>query len=243
MRARQTSWALTESSEAFLRLAVWQIAIRECSIDPVVIAHHLILTGYGHWLPNDPRGSLSPEIKAGKLFPLGDVHLGRKMPQPLRENVRQFARRAAPKLEHEVLWFDVANRQAIAGTFSDVFDSEGYTCFACAILSNHAHLVIRKHRDRAEMMIRKLKDKSAERLRVDLQMPMHPIWSGNPFKRFIFTPEQLRETIKYVKANPMKSGLSAQNFDFVKPYRGEWAAKRQAGVKQPAGSRGRSVSL
>ncbi|HUN81972.1 MAG TPA: transposase [Phycisphaerae bacterium] len=242
MRARQTSWALTESSEAILRLAVWQIAIRECSIDPVVIAHHLILTGYGHWLPNDPRGSLSPEIKAGKLFPLGDVHLGRKMPQPLRENVRRFSRRAAAKLEHRILWFDAARRQAIAEMFSEVINAEGYTCFACAIMSNHAHLVIRKHRDKAEMMIRKLKNQSAARLRVELQLPLHPIWSGNPFKRFIITPKQLRETISYVRANPMKSGLPVQKFEFVKPYRGEWAAKRQAGERRPANSTRHSIS-
>ncbi|OQB82433.1 MAG: hypothetical protein BWX88_03985 [Planctomycetes bacterium ADurb.Bin126] len=25
----------------------------------MVIGHHLMFTGYGHWLPNDPRGSLS----------------------------------------------------------------------------------------------------------------------------------------------------------------------------------------
>ena len=24
---------------------------------PIVIAHHLIWTAYGWWLPNDPRGS------------------------------------------------------------------------------------------------------------------------------------------------------------------------------------------
>lgn len=24
-----------------------------------IIAHHLVLTGYGQWLSNDPRGSMS----------------------------------------------------------------------------------------------------------------------------------------------------------------------------------------
>ncbi|MCE5325581.1 MAG: hypothetical protein ABFD92_17650 [Planctomycetaceae bacterium] len=28
----------------------------------MIIAHHIILTGYGHWLPNDPRGSLSRSV-------------------------------------------------------------------------------------------------------------------------------------------------------------------------------------
>lgn len=28
-----------------------------------IIAHHLILHGYGHWFPNDPRGSGSDEVR------------------------------------------------------------------------------------------------------------------------------------------------------------------------------------
>ena len=31
---------------------------------PIVIAHHLIWTAYGWWLPNDPRGSNSQVIRS-----------------------------------------------------------------------------------------------------------------------------------------------------------------------------------
>ncbi|MCG8409457.1 MAG: hypothetical protein MI923_29995 [Phycisphaerales bacterium] len=130
----------------------------------MVIAHHLILTGYGHWLPNDPRGSLSREIRAGKLFALGDIHYGRKTQQPSREGLRAFQKKAQRQLEHPVLWFDAAKRQAIADAFDRVVQSHRYTCFACAILSNHAHLVIRKHRDKAETMITELRHESTARL-------------------------------------------------------------------------------
>ena len=43
-----------------------------------VIAHHLIWTLYGHWLPNDPRGSGSRELLDEKFAPLGEIHHGRK---------------------------------------------------------------------------------------------------------------------------------------------------------------------
>ncbi|HEX9660013.1 MAG TPA: hypothetical protein VGA18_06905, partial [Rhodothermales bacterium] len=45
---------------------------------PSIIAHHLIWTLYGHWLPNDLRGSGSDVVRDPKLQPLGDVHQGRK---------------------------------------------------------------------------------------------------------------------------------------------------------------------
>ena len=78
----------------------------------MVIAYHIILTGYGHWLPNDPRGSMSKEIAAGKLFALGSIHYGRKAIQPSREDLRAFRSQARPLLEHDVLWFDAAKRQS-----------------------------------------------------------------------------------------------------------------------------------
>jgi hypothetical protein len=48
----------------------------------MILAHHIILTGYGHWLPNDPRGSLSKELRAEQLGDLGEIHYGRKPVQP-----------------------------------------------------------------------------------------------------------------------------------------------------------------
>jgi hypothetical protein len=38
---------------------------------PIVIAHHLIWTNYGWWLPNDPRGSLSRTIASDLIAELG----------------------------------------------------------------------------------------------------------------------------------------------------------------------------
>ena len=193
----------------------------------MVIAHHLILTGYGHWLPNDPRGSLSKDIRAGKLFPLGPIHCGRKAVQPSRAELRSFQAQARGLLEHEVLWFDAAKRQAIAEAFAQVMEARRYTCWACAILSNHAHLVIRKHRDRAETMHDELRKTSAIRLCRLADVPdQHPVWSNDKFKKFLSTAEAVERTVRYVQNNPVREGLSPPSCDFVRPYRGEWNGRR-----------------
>ncbi len=194
----------------------------------MVIAYHLILTGYGHWLPNDPRGSMSEEVAAGKLFPLGAPHYGRKRVQPQRDELRAFQRKARALLEHDPIWFDPAKRQAIAEAFGEVVRARRYTCYACAILSNHAHLVIRKHRDKAETMMRELEIASTTRLCRFADVPNdHPVWSGRPYKRFLDTPKAAARTIRYVEDNPGKSRLPRQTYDFVRPYRGEWRGKRK----------------
>src|SRR5436853_6967045 len=101
---------------------------------PLVIAHHLVWTAYGWWLPNDPRGSGSHIIRNDILADLGEVHHGRKALQPSRVEVREFYEQAADRLKHRLLTFDARERPAIGEAFGEVIDTERYTCYACAIM-------------------------------------------------------------------------------------------------------------
>ena len=56
----------------------------------MVAGYHLIWTAYGWWLPNDPRGSSSHEIRVERIADLGDLHFGRKEVQPKSEELRCF---------------------------------------------------------------------------------------------------------------------------------------------------------
>jgi hypothetical protein len=64
------------------------MANKPIHIRNVVKAAHLVLTGYGHWLPNDPRGSGSEEIRKLGLEMLGPIHFGSKRVQPPRGSRR-----------------------------------------------------------------------------------------------------------------------------------------------------------
>lgn len=188
---------------------------------PQIIAHHLIWTLYGHWFANDLRGSGSSELREDKFLPLGPIHQGRKPEQfqPSREELRVFQQQASPLLEHPKFWLDDAKRQLIANALEEVVESSNYTVYSCAILSNHMHIVIRKHRDDAITMWHKLADKSRLRLREDASVEdNHPVWSSRPYKVFLTTPEAVRACIKYVEQNPEKEGLPPQRYAFLKTY-------------------------
>ena len=186
-----------------------------------VIGHHLILHGYGLWLPNDPRGSGSDELRQEKFEDLGPVHFGRKPVQPPRTELRKFWKEARPRLDSPILCFDDAKRQAIGEAFAQVIENNRYTVWQCAILSNHAHLCIRRHRDDARSMWQRLADASRNRLRLFADVPDdHPVWSNRPYKVFLYTPEDVRQRVQYVAGNPVKEGLSPQEWPFVTPYDG-----------------------
>src|SRR5205807_3404629 len=125
---------------------------------PLVIAHHLIWTAYGWWLPNDPRGSGSQTIRSDILAELGELHFGRKAVQPAGKVVRGFYEKAAELLKHPLLTFDDSCRLLIADAFAEVITNDRYTCYACAIMPDHVHAVLRKHKDTAEAMVDHLKE-------------------------------------------------------------------------------------
>jgi len=149
------------------------------------------------------------------------VHHGRKPApqQPSRQELRTFYRQADPLLSYPKFWLDEAKRQAIGDALSEVVAKEGYTVWACAVLSNHAHLVIRRHRDDALTMWHKFADTTRLRLRDSPNTdPNHPVWSTRPYKVYLNTPEAIRSCVRYVEQNPEKEGLSTQVFDFVQLY-------------------------
>lgn len=185
----------------------------------VILGAHLVFHGYGHWLSNDPRGSGSEEIRKEELKDLGEVHLGRKKVQPPREELRKFYREAKPLLDHETIWFRERHREVIGSAFGRAAEELGYTLWACAVCSNHAHVVSRTHRDRSDWIWLNLANRVTKALRDEgLVPPNHPVWSDRPYKVFLYTLDDVIDRIGYVEENPEKEGLPRQHWSFVKPY-------------------------
>ena len=188
---------------------------------PIVIAHHLVWTAYGWWLPNDPRGSMSNLVNSDVIFELGDLHRGRKRLQPASCVIREFYEAASSKLKFPLLTFVPMDFVVIAQAFAKVVTQERYTCYACAIMPDHVHLLIRKHKHLAEEMISRFQDASRiELIGNRVRSDDHPVWGGCGWKVFLDTPNDIRRTIGYVEQNPVKMRLPKQSWDFVTKYDG-----------------------
>jgi REP element-mobilizing transposase RayT len=182
---------------------------------------HLIWMGYGHWLPNDPRGSRSHEVRSEPLQGLGESHVGRKKVQPPRAELRSFYRKAEPLLIHDTVWFDEAVRSAIGDAVGRVAKGRGYTLWALAVLRNHVHAVVRTHRDDSEIIMAQIAMGTQQALWERRMVPEnHPVWADGPWKVFLRTRDEILGRIDYVKKNPMKEGLPEQTWECVVPYRG-----------------------
>ena len=188
-------------------------------MQPLVIAYHLIWTIYGVWLPTDPRGSSSHLVRRNVLADLGTLHHGRKRVQPAGWVIRQFYDRAVHRLQHPIVTFNETMVATVAEAFADTIAACKYTCYACAIMPDHVHLVIRKHRDSAERMIANLQTGSHLRLRTAGLFDLHhPVWGGPGWTVFLDEPDAIWRTIGYVEENPDGIHQPRQRWPFVTPY-------------------------
>jgi REP element-mobilizing transposase RayT len=187
----------------------------------MVIAHHLLWTAYGYWLPNDPRGSMSKTIASDVIADLGEIHYGRKKVQPAKSILREFHVQSSEALKFSLLDFRPEEFSIIAAGLEEAISVQNYTCYACAIMPDHVHILIRKHKHQAEEMLVYFQESSRLRLRNEhVRTFQHPVWGGPGWKVFLDSPADISRTIRYIEENPGKWRLSRQLWPFVKKYDG-----------------------
>jgi REP element-mobilizing transposase RayT len=192
--------------------------------------YHAIFSTYGHWLPNDPRGSWSDFIHAYELYRYGGgaTTVSGKRSYAHDAHPVAFRREAKMMLKYPPARFDAPCRNVIGLGFARACATFEFKLHACAIGSDHVHLVAsRDQRRTIERMVATLKAYATFAM---TEYACHPMarfatrstptpWGKNGWSVFISDEDQLRCAIRYVNNHPMKEGLPAQSWSFVKPVR------------------------
>jgi hypothetical protein len=113
----------------------------------MVIASHVIVGMYGFWLPNDERGSWSDFVGSWELLRFGratTVNARHSLARRPFDAAKRAAAREALKYPPVVL--TGLQARAIARGFADYAARADVSILACAILPQHVHLVVGRHR-------------------------------------------------------------------------------------------------
>ncbi|MGB7157827.1 MAG: hypothetical protein WBD40_07160 [Tepidisphaeraceae bacterium] len=192
----------------------------------MVLGYHIILSAYGFWLPNDPRGSWSDTIRVYELLRFGPatkVTTTRSVAHTPHDRAIRLAAKQA--LMHDPVRFSGIQARAIARGFDIASREHGYVFHALAILPDHAHLVVRAHPRPIDDIAKHLKAKATRQLTLE---SLHPFaddpradgtfpspWARNHWSPFIDLTEYLQKAIHYVNDNPVRSGLKQQHWSSV----------------------------
>lgn len=199
---------------------------------PRVLAYHLILTTYGFWLPNDPRGSWSEFVRAWELQRFGPAtktHERRSLARdPHDRRLRPAAKEA---LAHEPVHFSGVQARAVGRGFAQYAANSNVVIWACSILACHVHMVIARHaRLSIEAISNQLKGAATRQL---LTEGLHPFaddpyrdgtlptpWTRKKWDCYLDDEQDIRRAIGYVKNNPMKEAKPEQHWSIVTPFLG-----------------------
>jgi len=198
----------------------------------MVLAHHVIFTAYGFWLPNDPRGSWSDFVASWELLLAG----GKATKTDERRSVAWAAhdwearRRAKTALKFRPVDFSGEQALAVSKGFKEASSEAGYSVFACSILPEHVHMVIGRHERSAGRMVGHFKSAATRCL---VTRGLHPFqdevkrdgrrpssWAERCWKVFLDSGEDVGRAVRYVEENPVKEGKRAQRWSFVRDWRG-----------------------
>jgi REP element-mobilizing transposase RayT len=161
-------------------------------------ASHIVFGVYGFWLPNDPRGSWSEFVGACESF--------RFRPATKVETRISLAHRphdrAARRAAQQALTGGQA--RAVGRGFTASARKGGATLLACAILLEHIHLVVARHRCKVDWIVNQLKGAATRQLleeslhsfaqwrRPEGRVPM--CWAPKTSKRLMgVTPAEFRD--------------------------------------------------
>ncbi len=195
----------------------------------MILGFHIIVTAYGFWLPNDPRGSYSDFIRCWELLRFGKatkVNTTRSVARaPHNYQLRMEAKEA---LRYPPVVFTGIQALAIAAGFREVMEHWGLAIHACSIMPEHTHIVIGRTKRPILQVMNQFKGRASLAL---ADRNLHPFqnerledgsrpspWARNGWKVYLDSHEDMHRAIAYTEDNPLKEGLRRQRWPFVTPY-------------------------
>jgi REP element-mobilizing transposase RayT len=206
----------------------------------VILAFHSIITAYGFWLPNDPRGSWSDFV--GSL----ELALHRRATKPrTRQSVaaqdhdHQARRQAKQSLRHPAVRFTGLQAQTIAMSLGGT----GHPLHACCVMPDHVHLVIGRINRPIRQAAGHLKAEANRALRAARQHPLEAhadkdgvvptCWAVRSWNVYLDSNQDVIRAMQYVANNPIWAGMKLQKWSFTQLCRG-WGPPGLKQLRKPS---------
>ncbi len=192
----------------------------------MAIASHIIWSTYGFWLPNESRGSWSTRVWARHLQRFGMATKVETTRSVAHQNYDRGRRREMQGvLKYPPVRLTGVQARAVGRGFGQVIEQTGLNVYACAIMPDHVHMVVARHRLDGEEISQRLKSAGTRRMSAEGVRPLAGCvdrhgrvptpWAMGGWIVYLDTSERVGQCVKYVEGNPVRQGLRRQRWGFV----------------------------
>lgn len=196
----------------------------------MVHGYHVIWGTYGFWLPNDPRGSWSDFVYAWELARFGRATRSAERVDVEPSSYAAWRAEARQALKYPPVTLSGIQALAVGRAIGRFVRDNGLNVWACAILPEHVHMVLGRHRYAVEQVVNLLKGTAQRWLR---DAGLHPLagyrtdrgrlpsmWAEKRWKAYLDTTEAIENAVHYVEENPDREGKPRQSWPFVRAFDG-----------------------
>lgn len=175
---------------------------------------HISISCYGHWLPNDPRGSGSRFVGSEELFRRGGSATKTTSRVSVAHKPHDTCLRIRTKegLKYPPVLLTTEQIVTVTSTIRLLHD---ISLITCAVVSDHTHILVGRTPIDIDEVVLRIKE---ETVRALLEKGLHPrnylagtpaypgplsapasVWSIGCWKVYINTPEHLEQTKNYIE--------------------------------------------
>jgi REP element-mobilizing transposase RayT len=181
----------------------------------MIRAFHSIISAYGFWLPNEPRGSWSDFVYSWELARFGEAtKVTTRRSVAARPYDRKLKAEMQAALKFEPVHFTGEQARKIVHGFANA----PYTQHACAVLPEHVHLVIAHTPRDIRRIVGHFKSEATRLLHDQGWFAGRSPWSDHGWKVYLNEHKDVERAIHYVEQNPVREGKRQQCWQSVVPY-------------------------
>ena len=173
------------------------------------LGYHIVISGYGLWLPGDERGSWSAawDEQIGFVEP-HTLHPA----DPVRLRMSQERMRQAPvRLDDRMI-------QAVIATLAACSANSDWSIAAASIESTHTHLLITHTERDIDHTMKWIKDQATKAIH---RTTPHqgPVWCKGRWRTFVFDEDRWGQVADYIEQHNVRRGAGRRPYPFIVDFR------------------------
>jgi REP element-mobilizing transposase RayT len=169
------------------------------------LGYHIVISGYGLWLPGDGRGHRSEAW---------DEELGFIEPHKLHPGDPVRKRMAEERQKHSAVRLNGEMQQTVIDTMTRCQSESNWQIAAASIEPTHIHLLLTYSERNIDSTVKWLKDQARKAIHHDTSHT-GPVWCKGRWRSYIFEDEVWENTQLYIQRHDERRGEALRPYSFI----------------------------
>jgi REP element-mobilizing transposase RayT len=172
---------------------------------PRTLGYHIVISGYGLWLPGDERGHWSEAW---------DAELGYVEPHTLHAGDLVRLRMAKERQKHPAVRLDQMMQSVVAEAIGCCQAESVWRVAAAAVEATHTHLLLTYSDRDIDNTVKWIKDQATKAIHRTTDHA-GPVWCKGRWRSFIFESKLWDNTLAYIERHNVRRGVEPRPFAFI----------------------------